>query len=63
MNCSPNKSIHCTVDKCKFNCKDEAYCTLSSVDIGTHEQNPTQTQCVDCNSFVPDNKQKKGSSF
>ncbi|MBQ9937830.1 MAG: DUF1540 domain-containing protein [Oscillospiraceae bacterium] len=56
MNCSPNKSIHCTVDKCKFNCKDEAYCTLSSVDIGTHEQNPTQTQCVDCNSFVPDNK-------
>ena len=56
MNNTPNKSIHCTVEKCKYNNKSECYCTLDQVDIGTHETDPTVPQCVDCNSFVAENK-------
>lgn len=48
---TPNKSIHCTVEQCKYNNKEENFCTLDQVDIGTHEMQPTVPQCVDCNSF------------
>lgn len=51
MSKTPNKSIHCTVEQCKHNCQDECYCMLDQVDIGTHEQDPTVCQCVDCCSF------------
>ena len=46
-----NKSIKCSVTQCRHHCSSENYCTLNTVDIGTHEVNPTQCQCVDCNSF------------
>lgn len=52
MNSTPNKSIHCTVEQCKYNNKQENFCTLDQVQIGTHEANPTVPKCVDCNSFV-----------
>lgn len=53
-NCDPNRSIGCTVSQCKNHCKSENYCSLSKVSIGTHESNPTQKQCVDCESFQLD---------
>lgn len=46
-----NTSIKCTVEQCKYNNASERYCTLSAIEVGTHEQNPTQAQCTDCNSF------------
>lgn len=46
-----NNSIQCTVDQCKYHCGDKEYCSLDQIMVGTHEQNPTQTQCTDCNSF------------
>lgn len=46
-----NPSIKCSVEQCKYN-NQEQYCTLSAIQVGTHEQNPTQVQCTDCNSFV-----------
>ena len=46
-----NKSIECTVEQCRHHCGDVDYCALSSINVGTHEANPTQTECVDCNSF------------
>lgn len=46
-----NKSIKCTVGQCKHHCECADYCALSSIEVGTHEANPTKTQCVDCNSF------------
>ncbi|MBQ7958801.1 MAG: DUF1540 domain-containing protein [Oscillospiraceae bacterium] len=49
-----NKSIKCTVGNCKYNVKSEGYCSLDVVKIGTHEANPTECQCTDCNSFVCD---------
>ena len=57
MNCNntANRSIGCTVSKCKHHCTESNYCTLEKVSIGTHESNPTQVQCVDCESFVPKN--------
>ncbi len=52
MNCTnENKSIHCSVKQCRHHCNASNYCTLEAVTIGTHEANPTECQCVDCNSF------------
>ncbi len=45
-----NKSIRCSVSQCANHCAS-GYCSLNTVSIGTHEANPTQCQCVDCNSF------------
>ena len=45
-----NHSIHCTVQQCEHHCCSD-YCSLDTVSIGTHEKNPTVSQCVDCNSF------------
>jgi hypothetical protein len=55
MNCKANESIHCTVNSCKNHCSDGNYCSLNTVQIGTHEAHPTQCQCVDCESFVAKN--------
>jgi hypothetical protein len=49
--CTPNSSVHCTVTNCANHCQDKDYCGLNSVQIGTHESNPTEKQCVDCDSF------------
>ena len=46
-----NPSIKCTVQQCKYNNNQEKYCTLEMIQVGTHEQNPTQVQCTDCDSF------------
>ncbi|MBQ9986551.1 MAG: DUF1540 domain-containing protein [Oscillospiraceae bacterium] len=51
MNENANKSIHCSVTSCKHHCDSVNYCSLSSIQVGTHEQNPTQDQCTDCQSF------------
>ena len=46
-----NESIRCTVQQCSHHCSDADYCTLSSINVGTHEMNPTMVECTDCNSF------------
>ncbi|HIU49712.1 MAG TPA: DUF1540 domain-containing protein [Candidatus Limousia pullorum] len=51
-NCHSNQCIKCTVSNCENHNPSENYCTLNCVTIGTHEANPTQCQCVDCQSFV-----------
>ena len=50
-NKTPNTSIECTVKQCEHHCGVENYCALNTVKIATHESNPTQCQCVDCESF------------
>ena len=52
MNKQPNHCIKCTVVSCANHAKDTNYCVLDTVSIGTHECNPTVSQCVDCESFV-----------
>lgn len=49
-----NKSISCSVNNCKFNCDcaEGAYCTLERIHVGTHEMNPTKSECTDCESFI-----------
>ena len=49
--CTPNKAIHCTVTNCANHCQSEQYCGLNSIQVGTHETNPTKDQCTDCQSF------------
>lgn len=46
-----NPSIECDVKNCAYNCQTENYCSLSSIKVGTHENNPTQCACTDCKSF------------
>ena len=50
-----NCAIHCTVKECANNCCTENYCSLNSINIGTHEPNPSKPECCDCNSFVKKN--------
>lgn len=50
--CTPNKSIKCSVTQCAHHCKDDNYCALSSIQVGTHEANPTEVKCTDCESFT-----------
>ena len=46
-----NKCIHCSVQQCAHHCKDEDYCTLDQIRVGTHETDPTVPPCTDCMSF------------
>ena len=48
---SANHCIHCSVRDCKFHSGDENYCSLDSIEVASHEQNPTDERCVDCCSF------------
>ena len=49
---SKNPSIKCSVQQCKNHACAENYCTLTAIEVGTHEANPTVPQCTDCQSFV-----------
>jgi len=46
-----NRSIGCSVTQCDYHAQNENYCTLDSIMVGTHEAEPTQTECTDCESF------------
>ena len=49
--CTPNQSIKCTVNNCANHCQDQDYCGLNTITVGTHETNPTEIKCTDCQSF------------
>lgn len=46
-----NHSIKCTVTQCRNHAAGAQYCALSAIQVGTHEQHPTEKQCTDCQSF------------
>ena len=46
-----NECIECSVAQCQYHSNDRDYCTLDVIRVGTHEMNPTQDQCTDCQSF------------
>lgn len=47
-----NDSIECSIKNCVHHAQNVDYCTLDTIKIGTHEMNPTQKECTDCESFV-----------
>lgn len=47
-----NESIHCSIHNCTYHANKEDYCTLEAIKVGTHESNPTQKECTDCESFI-----------
>ena len=48
---TPNRSIQCTVNSCAHHCQNEQFCALDSIQVGTHEEHPTEVECTDCMSF------------
>ena len=46
-----NRCIGCTVQQCTHHASADNFCTLEKVSIGTHEKDPTEPLCVDCESF------------
>ncbi len=46
-----NRAIECSINTCANHCQSQNYCSLNKIVIGTHEANPTMTQCTDCMSF------------
>lgn len=51
-NGSSNPSIQCSVTQCQYHSDRENYCALDQIRVGTHESNPTQIECTDCESFA-----------
>lgn len=47
-----NKAIRYTVTQCANHSTSSDYCALESIKVGTHEANPTQCKCTDCESFT-----------
>ena len=47
-----NECLACTVNNCVYHAQSENYCTLEKIQVGTHETNPTKSECTDCQSFV-----------
>lgn len=47
-----NQAIKCTVEQCRHHCSSKNYCSLDAIEVGTHEKNPTEKKCTDCESFV-----------
>lgn len=47
-NCTPNSAIKCSVTNCAHHCQDVDHCGLTSIQVGTHEANPSMDQCTDC---------------
>ena len=48
MNGNVNQAIKCTVQQCKHHAAGQNYCSLREILVGTHEGNPTESQCTDC---------------
>ena len=46
-----NHSIKCSVEQCTNHAEGESYCALSQISVGTHESEPTEVKCTDCESF------------
>ncbi|MCL1950528.1 MAG: DUF1540 domain-containing protein [Turicibacter sp.] len=46
-------TIKCIIKNCSHNESGHS-CGLPEVIIGTHEANPTQVECTDCQSFELD---------
>jgi len=46
-----NSSIKCSVEQCQYHAQSKAYCTLEQIQVGTHEKDPIQNACTDCESF------------
>lgn len=46
-----NDCIRCSIHNCEYHAGEVDYCTLESIKVGTHEANPTQKECTDCESF------------
>lgn len=46
-----NYSIHCTVEDCRYHNGVENFCSLDSIRVAAHEENPSDEKCVDCKSF------------
>jgi len=49
--CTPNKAIKCNVKQCANHCEGQDYCALNNITVATHEANPTEVKCTDCESF------------
>ncbi len=47
-----NSSIECTVTQCANHSNTTNHCALDKIQVGTHETNPTVSQCTDCESFM-----------
>ncbi len=46
-----NESIQCTIKNCENHAKNDDFCALEKISVGTHESNPTNVECTDCESF------------
>jgi hypothetical protein len=53
-----NKSITCTIYNCANHCKENEFCSLKKIQVGTHEHNPGRIESTDCQSFKERRQEK-----
>lgn len=46
-----NDSIGCNVAECKYNDREDNYCTLQKIQVTKHESVAKTVECTDCGSF------------
>lgn len=51
MECNANHSIACTVTDCANHCKQQPYCSLNEIKVGSCESKATSCTCTECDSF------------
>lgn len=51
---NPKKAqcIYCSVEQCQHHSASDNCCTLDSIRVATHEANPTECKCTDCENFI-----------
>ncbi|MCQ2456659.1 MAG: DUF1540 domain-containing protein [Clostridia bacterium] len=47
-----NNCIECSVFQCANHSTSDNFCALDKIKVGSHEKNPTVSQCTDCESFI-----------
>ncbi|MBR2875914.1 MAG: DUF1540 domain-containing protein [Clostridia bacterium] len=53
MNSNRNNSIGCTVDTCKYHCKDANYCSKNAIEVSACNCSAKTSDNTCCQSFEP----------
>ncbi len=46
-----NRSIECSIYNCANHSKNDNFCALNKIQVGTHESEPKEIECTDCQSY------------
>ncbi len=48
-----NRCIECSVNECANHSKQDGFCALDKIKVGSTDTHPTDVKCTMCGSFSP----------